>query len=61
MKKKKKPKAEMHQNSSHKNISLIQLLYKVIPAIFIYLFIFCFFRVHPQHMEVPRLGVELEL
>ena len=27
----------------------------------IYLFVFCFFGPHPQHMEVPRLGVEAEL
>ena len=24
-------------------------------------FFFCFLRPHPWHMEVPRLGVELEL
>ena len=29
--------------------------------IFIYLFIFVFLGVYPQHMEVPRLGVKLEL
>ena len=29
--------------------------------IFIYLFIFCFLVLHPQHMEVPRLGIEWEL
>ena len=28
---------------------------------FIYLFIFIFLGPHLQHMEVPRLGVELEL
>ena len=27
----------------------------------IYLFIFGFLGLHPQHMKVPRLGVELEL
>ena len=26
-----------------------------------YLFFFCFLGLHPQHMEVPRLGVESEL
>ena len=26
-----------------------------------YSFFFCFLDLHPQHMEVPRLGVELEL
>ena len=26
-----------------------------------FIFIFCFLRPHPQHMEFPRLGVELEL
>ena len=25
------------------------------------LFFFCLFRVHPEHVEVSRLGVELEL
>ena len=30
--------------------------------LFIYLFIyFCFLGLHPQHMEVPRLGVNSEL
>ena len=29
--------------------------------IFIYLFIFVFLGVYPQHMEVPRLGVKSEL
>ena len=29
--------------------------------IFLDFFFFCFLRSHPQHMEVPRLGVELEL
>ena len=28
---------------------------------FIYLFIFVFLGLHPRHMEVPLLGVELEL
>ena len=30
----------------------------VIPFLF---FVFCFLGPHPQHMEVPRLGVESEL
>ena len=29
--------------------------------IYLYLFLFCFLGPNPQHMEVPRLGVELEL
>ena len=29
--------------------------------LFIYLFIFCFLGPHLRHMEVPRLGVKLEL
>ena len=30
--------------------------------IYLYLFLFfCFLGTHPQHMEVPRLGIELEL
>ena len=29
--------------------------------LFIYLFIFVFLGPHPQHMEVPRLGVQSEL
>ena len=29
--------------------------------VFIYLFNFCFLGLYPQHMEVPRLGVESEL
>ena len=28
---------------------------------FYFLFIFCFLGPNPQHMDVPRLGVELEL
>ena len=28
---------------------------------FVFIFIFCFLGLHPQHMEVPRLGVQLEL
>ena len=28
---------------------------------FSFFFFFCFLGPHPQHMEVPRLGVELEL
>ena len=28
---------------------------------FIFIFIFVFLEPHPQHMEVPRLGVHLEL
>ena len=30
-------------------------------TLFISIFIFCFSGLHPQHMEVPRLGVQLEL
>ena len=33
----------------------------VVLKIFIYLFIFVFLGLHLQHMEVPRLGVQLEL
>ena len=33
----------------------------LLPPLFIYLFIYCFLGPHPQHMEVPRLGVESEL
>ena len=29
--------------------------------LFIYLFIICFLGLHAQHMEVPRLGAQLEL
>ena len=29
--------------------------------VFLRFFCFCFLGPHPQHMEVPRLGVELEL
>ena len=29
--------------------------------LFVYLFIFSFLGLHPRRMEVPRLGVELEL
>ena len=29
--------------------------------IIFFFFFFCFLGLHPQHMEVPRLGVELEL
>ena len=29
--------------------------------LFIYLFMYCFLGPHPQHVEVPRLGVQLEL
>ena len=29
--------------------------------VFIFSYLFCFLGWHPQHMEVPRLGVELEL
>ena len=35
-------------------ISLLFIVYFI-------LFFFCFLWPHPQHMEVPRLGVELEL
>ena len=28
---------------------------------FLFLFVFVFLGLHPQQMEVPRLGVELEL
>ena len=28
---------------------------------FVYLFIYCFLGLHLRHMEVPRLGIELEL
>ena len=31
------------------------------PYLFIYLFIYIFLEPHLQHMEFPRLGVELEL
>ena len=33
----------------------------ILYLLFIYFFIFGFFRPHLQHMEVPRLGDELEL
>ena len=29
--------------------------------LFIYLFIFVFLGLYPQHIEIPRLGVKLEL
>ena len=29
--------------------------------ILLYFFIFCFLGLHPQHVDVPRLGVESEL
>ena len=28
---------------------------------YLFIYLFCFLGLHPQHMEVPRLGVELEL
>ena len=28
--------------------------------IFVFCFVFCFLGLHPQHMEIPRLGAELE-
>ena len=31
------------------------------PGFFIYLLIFAFLGLHPQYMEVPRLGIESEL
>ena len=40
------------------------LLFFIIILIFMYLFIYLFillFRAAPQHMEVPRLGIELKL
>ena len=30
-------------------------------GVFVFVFVFCFLGPHLQHMEVPRLGVELEL
>ena len=38
---------DMNMNN---NVGLIQ-----------YFILFCFLGLHPQHVEVPRLGVELEL
>ena len=35
--------------------------YFILFILFIVLFYFCFLGPHPQHMEVPRLGVKLEL
>ena len=31
------------------------------PNFFFFFFFFGLFRLHPQHMEIPRLGVESEL
>ena len=50
-------------------LGLIKWRWKGIPApdsapfrtIFFFLFFFCFLRLHPWHMDVPRLGVESEL
>ena len=37
------------------------LLFLVGLFIFIFIFIFIFLGLHPGHVEVPRLGVELEV
>ena len=34
---------------------------KIKDLIFFFIFIFCFLGLHLWHMEVPRLGIELEL
>ena len=34
---------------------------KSLLLICLFIYLFCFLGLHPQHMEVPRLGVELEL
>ena len=36
-------------------------LMKVVNFKYCFKFIFCFLRLHPQPMEVPRLRVELEM
>ena len=42
--------------SSCLNPSLLSM-----PFIYLFLFIYCFLELHPQHMETPRLGVQSEL
>ena len=32
-----------------------------IQTLYSFIYLFCFLRLHLRHMEVPRLGVELEL
>ena len=45
----------LHRNETHPNILIFCLFV-------CFLFVcFCFLGPHPRHMEVPRLGVELEL
>ena len=40
------------------NISKVRMICK---GSFVFVFVFCFLGPYPQHMEVPRLGVESEL
>ena len=40
---------------------LLEIYFIILFYLFIYLFNFCFLGPHPQHMEVPSLGVESEL
>ena len=37
------------------------ILFTILPLSFFFLLLFFFIGLHPQHMEVPRLGVKLEL
>ena len=52
-------------NSSHSVFFFFFLGYQAAPLLPFYLFIyfglFIFWELHPWHVEVPRLGVELEL
>ena len=42
------------------DIREIQFIFNIC-SFFSFFFLFCFLRLHPQHMEVPRLGVKSEL
>ena len=47
-----------------KNISFYFLIYFCViggVSLFVVVVVVCFLGLHPQHMEVPRLGVQLEL
>ena len=45
------------------NLDLVEafIIFFYFIYLFIYLFIYCFIWLHPQHVEVPRLGVKSEL
>ena len=53
-------KANIEQRYLDFSVCVLYFIYLFI-CLFTYLFIYLFLGLHPQHMEVPRLGVKSEL